>query len=184
MERFCDRCGSLVSGNVKHCTFCGAEMDKKLVVSSSLDVDTDSIFDNGGFEDGAADTAQSDTAPIGAAQGSTEQTPQDNTPQQSKVQDYVPFYKPQTDNRGGGYIPLYTAQDTKQYGEFTTLRWLGMLVLSMCFGIVSDIILIIWARDNSNLTRRNFARAMLIIAPIIRFGIFMVLLVAAAFILA
>lgn len=183
MERFCDRCGSLVSGDVKHCTFCGAEMDKKLVISTSLDVDTDGIFDNSSFEDGAADTAQSDTVPIGAEQSGTEQTPQDNTPQQSKAQDYIPFYKPQTDNRGGGYIPLYTAQDTKQDGEFTTLRWLGTLVLSMCFGIVSIIILIIWARDNSNLTRRNFARAMLIIAPVVHFAVSIIFIAILAFIL-
>lgn len=172
MERFCDRCGSLVSGDVKNCTFCGAEMDKKLVVSSSLDVDTDSIFDSDSFDDG--DDSLANTVQESAVK----------TPQQSRVQAYSSPYKPQVNNQGGEYIPLYTAQATKQENEFTTAQWLGTLLLAMCFGIVSDIILIIWARDNSNLTRRNFARAMLIIAPIVHFAVSIIFIAILAFILA
>lgn len=172
LERFCDRCGSLVSGDVKNCTFCGAEMDKKLVVSSSLDVDTGSIFDSDSFDDG--DDSLANTVQESAVK----------TPQQSRAQAYSSPYKPQANNQGGEYIPLYTAQAAKQENEFTTAQWLGTLLLAICFGIVSDVILIIWARDDSNMMRRNFARAMLIIAPIVHFGFSMVLLVAAAFILA
>lgn len=170
MERFCDRCGSLVSGNVKHCTFCGAEMDKKLSVSSSLDVDTDSIFDDA-LEDNTDITA----AAVQNTARAVHSNPQSSADDCSAV--------PQADQ--GGYIPLYKPNNTVQESnEYTTTRWLGTLVVSMFFGIVSDIILIIWARDDSNMMRRNFARAMLIIAPIVHFGFFLVLLVAAAFILA
>lgn len=179
MERFCDRCGSLVSGNVKHCTFCGAEMDKKLVVSSSLDVDTDSIFDSDSPEE-AASAAQTEDSRGG--EYIPPYTAQDKT--HSGANDGAVPYKPQSNSQSGEYIPLYTAQATKQEDEFTTAKWLGILAVSICFGIVSDIILIIWARDDSNMMRRNFARAMLIAAPVVHFGFFMVMLVVAAFILA
>lgn len=176
MERFCDRCGSLVSGNVKHCTFCGAEMDKKLFVSSSLDVDTDSIFDNDALENSADITeAAAQSGSVRNTARAVHSNPQNSADDCSAV--------PQADQ--GRYIPLYKPNNTVQESnEYTTTRWLGTLVVSMCFGIVSDIILIIWARDDSNMMRRNFARAMLIIAPIVHFGFFLVLLVAAAFILA
>lgn len=157
-------------------------MDKKLVVSSSLDVDTDGIFDSDSFEEAAADTAQSAAAQTEDNRGGEYiplYTAQNKT--HSGANDSVSPYKPQAeDSRGGGYIPLYTAQDTKQEDEFTTAKWLGILAVSICFGIVSDIILIVWARDDSNRVRKNFARAMLIAAPVVHFGFFMVMLVAVA----
>ncbi len=155
-------------------------MDKKLVVSSSLDVDTDGIFDSDSFEEAAGAAQAEDNRagreyiPLYTAQNKTH----------SGANDSVSPYKPQAEDSRGEYIPLYTAQDTKQEDEFTTAKWLGILAVSICFGIVSDIILIIWARDDRNRVRRNFARAMLIAAPVVHFGFFMVMLVVAAFILA
>ena len=57
--------------------------------------------------------------------------------------------------------PVHTAQRDPAETPMSTLGFLGMLILN-CIPIIGLIVLIIFACDNSNLSRRNFARAMLI----------------------
>lgn len=168
MERFCDKCGSLVSGNVKFCPLCGGKMEFELSVSSTLDIDNDNSFwdklDNSVPQpvNGSDTPSATDTPTVSAA-----------TAVQAKRQPPV--------QQNGGYVPQnpqqnvfsYLAQNTNSNEKLTTAQWVGTLLLSVCLGFVSIILLIVWGFGNGTKEpRRSFARAMLILMPVIYFTIF------------
>lgn len=193
MERFCDRCGSLVSGDGKFCPLCGAKMGFELNISSDLDVDTGSDFlDNldNNLSDVAGDTsdaaktseATTDVPHIDAGAGNSAPTnfsAQQHVPQGSG---YVPIYAPQQGNNGqgnpyGGYqYPYgyqYPPQPQPEVEKMTMGQWVGTILLSTCLGIISVIMLIVWGFSNdAKEPRKSFARAMLVVVPIIYFVLF------------
>ncbi len=167
MERFCDKCGSLVSGKVKFCPFCGGKMDFELSVSSTLDIDNDNSFWDGLDNSvpqpvNASDTPSvTDTPTVGA------------TAAQVKKQPSV--------QQNGGYVPQnpqqsafsYLAQNANSTEKLTTAQWIGTLLLSVCLGFISIILLVVWGFGNGTKEpKRSFARAMLILMPVIYFTVF------------
>lgn len=174
MERFCDKCGSLVSGNGKFCPLCGAKMGFELNISSELDIDTGSSFLDEldtGLSDVGVDITEVDnvqkSAEVPQAVVHTPDTVSTNFSAQKHVpQGYVPQYMPQQSNSR-----VYQQSGTAQRGDCETLttgQWLGTLLLSTCLGVISYVLLILWGfGQGANEPRRSFARAMLILLPIL-----------------
>ncbi len=179
LERFCDRCGSLVSGNGKFCPLCGAKMGLELNISSDLDIDTGSSFLDD--LDTSIPEANDDINGKGNVQKAAEvQAPVMNMPntantnfsaQQYIPQGYVPQYIPQQPY-GQPYQP-YGAMPQGNTEKLTMGQWLGTLVLSTCLGAISIVLLILWGFGNdAKEPRKSFARAMLVAVPIIYFVLF------------
>lgn len=169
MERFCDKCGSLVSGKVKFCPFCGGKMEFELSVSSTLDIDNDNSFWDE-LDNSVPQTVNaSETPSVTANSTVSADVPMAQTKKQPPVQ------------QNGGYIPQntqqsafsYLAQNTNSTEKLTTAQWIGTLLLSVCLGFISIILLVVWGfgKDTKE-PRRSFARAMLILMPVIYFAVF------------
>lgn len=199
MDRFCDKCGSLVSGNGKFCPLCGAKMGFELNISSDLDVDTSSSFldeldtslpeisDTKSPDNAVSSTAVPQPA-IGApkkpntdfsAQRHASQptvgmrnTPNTNISAQRHVpQGYVPQYMPQQPYMQPSQP--YRAVPQTDVEKLTMGQWLGTLFLSTCLGAISIVLLILWGFANgSKEPRKSFARAMLIVVPIFYIVVF------------
>lgn len=173
LDRFCDKCGSLVSGNGKFCPLCGAKMGFELNISSDLDVDTSSSFLDEldtALPDLEADVQENEKphtsvkVPQAATAAPdiiyTNKSAQDHVPQ-----GYVPQYIPQQ-----SFSRVYQQNGNAQNGDvekLTTSQWAGTIILSTCLAMISYILLIMWGFGNgSKEPRRSFARAMLILLPI------------------
>lgn len=164
MERFCDKCGSLVSGKVKFCPFCGGKMEFDLSVSSTLDVDTDNSFWDELDNSVPQPVGNSDTPSVTDTATVSVDAPAAQVKKQPSAQ------------QNGGYAPQnpqqsafsYSAQNTNSVEKLTTAQWVGTVLLSVCFGFISVILLIMWGfGKDSKEPRRSFARAMLILLPVI-----------------
>lgn len=168
MERFCDKCGSLVSGNVKFCPLCGGKMDFELSVSSTLDIDNDNSFWDELDNSVPQPANDSDTLSV------------TDTPKVSATATAVQTKKRPPVQQNGGYVQQnpppsvfsYLAQNTSSTEKLTTAQWVGTLLLSMCLGFISIILLVVWGFGNGTKEpRRSFARAMLILTPVIYFAV-------------
>ncbi len=166
MERFCDKCGSLVSGNGKFCPLCGAKMGFELNISSDLDIDTGSSFlDNldTGISDGGNDVLGADsvkkTDTVHSTVMNTPNTANTDISTKGNVPQYLP---PRTYGQPNGA----SAQDDTE--KLTMGQWVGTLLLSTCLGIVSIILLILWGFGaTAKEPRKSFAKAMLVLVPIV-----------------
>ena len=174
MERFCDKCGSLVSGNGKFCPLCGAKMGFELNISSDLDIDTSSSFLDDldtSLPDIEVDTKGTEkiekAAEASLPATDTPDTIYTNMSAQKYVpQGYVPQYMPQQ-----SYSRVYQQNGTGQNADTEKLtmgQWVGTLLLSTCLGIVSFILLIMWGFGaTAKEPRKSYARAMLVLLPIV-----------------
>jgi len=59
--------------------------------------------------------------------------------------------------------PASTGKPTGQYAVVSTMGWIGSLIL-LCIPIVGQIVCLVWAFGSGNHNRRNYARAILILA--------------------
>ncbi len=176
MERFCDKCGSLVSGNVKFCPLCGAKMGFELNISSDLDIDTGSSFLDE-LDTSIPEMNDNATGADEAKNSASVQMPVINTPdtantafgaQNSASKGYVPHYMPPQSNAAA--YQFYGASQQSDTEKLTMGQWAGTLLLSTCLGIVSYILLIMWGFGNTaKEPRKSFARAMLVLLPIVHF---------------
>lgn len=140
MERFCDKCGTLVSGDGGFCPNCGATLPSAV---------------NLGKPEATVGPMSSDPMP------NTYGT-QPNYGQQSYNQSFpnnqaqMPVY-PQSYNNNAVQ---------NQYRHMTVGSWVGTILLSS-LGIIGLIFLFIWAFDGSTpQPKKNFARAYLLVMAI------------------
>lgn len=180
MDRFCDKCGSLVSGNGKFCPLCGAKMGFELNISSDLDVDTSSSFLDEldtALPDLEADAQENEKPQVSvevpqAATAAPDIIYTNKSAQTHVPQGYVPQYIPQQ-----SFSRVYQQNGNAQNGDvekLTTGQWAGTIILSTCLGIISYVLLIMWGFGNgSKEPRRSFARAVLILLPILHVLMFL-----------
>lgn len=134
MERFCNKCGSLVNGDGVFCPNCGEKLDSAVDLGKpSTQVDV------------------MPTAPVSSNTfGSTTNTT-NTTNNTTGYQGQMPNYSQ----------PAYQ-QPVNMQGEMTVGQWVLTIFLSG-LGIIGLILLFVWAFGNDTPTnKRNYARAMLI----------------------
>ena len=142
MERFCDKCGTLVSGEGTFCPNCGA------VLEGAVNLDK-------------PNTASSETAQPNYGQPAQMNYGQFSQPSygQSNMQNnqaQMPVY-PQTYNNNPSQQPVQ---------NMSVGSWVGTIIIS-CLGLIGLIFLFIWAFDGSTIQpKKNFARGMLIVYAI------------------
>ena len=135
MERFCDKCGTLVSGDGDFCPSCGARLEGAVSVPPS----------------GVNLSKPAGTEPMQDTIPTPTPTPTPNTYQgQSTGYAQQPVY-PQ---------PTYNQQQTQP--EMTVGNWVLTIFLSG-LGIIGIILLFVWGfSDSTPIAKKNYARAMLI----------------------
>lgn len=140
MERFCDKCGSLVSGDGDFCPVCGARMT--------------GVFMN---NDHGVDLSKPRT---GSAQNASNSA-QFSVPQPSPMNN---TYSGQSSYNQQAY-PSQTYNNTQ--GQLMTVgQWVLTIFLSG-LGLIGTVLLFVWAFDSStNMAKKNYARAMLIFKAI------------------
>lgn len=142
MERFCDKCGTLVSGDGEFCPSCGARLEGAVSVpGSGIDLGKPGV------------EPMMPNSPLGSVP-TPNPTPTPNTYQgQSSGYSQQPVY-PQ---------PNYSQPAQK---EMTVGEWALTIFLSG-LNIIGIILLFVWAFSNDTpTTKKNWARAMLILAAI------------------
>lgn len=147
MERFCDKCGSLVSGDGEFCPSCGARMS--------------SAFSNSSVSGGGVNLSKpsGDSMPnnsySGGYQAPVQPTPMNNT------------YSGQSNYNQQVYPgQVYPGAGNALNQPMTVGQWMLTIFLSS-LGIIGIVMLFIWAFDSTTpLVKKNYARAMLIFQAI------------------
>ena len=142
MERFCDKCGTLVSGDGPFCPSCGAPMDgaQNDVHSSGVDLTKGSM--------------PSTSDPVIPTPSAGYQQPNYSQP------NYLQPGYPQQNYGQQNYYQQPTYMQNNQ--EMTTGQWVLTIFLSG-LGIIGLVLLFVWAfSGNTPVAKRNWARAMLI----------------------
>ncbi len=155
MERFCNKCGSLVSGDGVFCPNCGEKLDSAVDLGkpSSQVQDLMPTGTSGSSASGAtAGTSAGSTPASSSVYGSTNTTGTYGTTNTANTSGYQ------------GQMPSYSQpiQPINTQPEMTTGQWVLTIFLSG-LGIIGIILLFVWAFGNDTPTsKRNYSRAMLI----------------------
>ena len=159
-------------------------MGFELNISSDLDIDTGSSFldelDTSLPEvsdTSATDNAVNSTAVPQPAVGMPNNVNTNFSAQRHVPQGYAPLYAPPQGQARpyGGQPYQYGAQYPAQpdVEKLTTGQWVGTLFLSTCLGVISIVLLILWGfADGAKEPRKSFARAMLLVVPILYIVVF------------
>lgn len=136
MERFCDKCGTLVSGDGEFCPSCGARLEGAVSVpNSGVDLGKPGV------------EPMMPNAPLNPVP-----TPTQNT------------YQGQS-NMGYAQQPVYpqpTYNQPQQTKEMSVGEWVLTIFLSG-LSVIGLILLFVWAfSDGTPIAKKNYARAMLI----------------------
>lgn len=190
MERFCDKCGTLVNSDGGFCPMCGASMPavvdlRKPTAGGNMPEAGSSGANSGGL--GTADY-RIDDDPLGLRKGSDNANNQNNMPTYVESS-YNGSYN-SSDNNSGSYNGSYNGSNNYNNGSYnggnsgsgcgcsdgfaaapgevtvnmSTLQWVGTILLGSCLGIISIIILIYWAFGGTTAQpKKNYARAALAI---------------------
>lgn len=144
MERFCSKCGTLVSGDGKFCPQCGEPMESAVDLSKP----SEQAF--------SQPVNPSDTMPIAQQSASVAPAP---IPQQN------------TYNTTGNYaqMPNYNMNNNIPAEKSETMsvgQWLGFILLTSAIPLVSLILQFVYAFGDYPQPKKNYCRAMLILAAI------------------
>ncbi|MBQ8172041.1 MAG: hypothetical protein IJZ95_08640 [Oscillospiraceae bacterium] len=163
MERFCHKCGSLVSGTGAFCPLCGEAMDVA-AVSLTKPEDNTNVIENDIMPTGAGNT---NAAPVGAAANSQMgyAAPQNNT----YAQPNMGYGQPNGYAQPNPNMAPYPAQPMPYNNitapaakEMTVGEWVLTIFLSG-LGIIGLVLLFVWGFGNDTpIAKKNYARAMLI----------------------
>lgn len=136
MERFCSKCGTLVSGEGAFCPQCGAPLESAVNLSKQ--------------------PVSSAGQPVSMGTQYPQNTPQPygNTYNQSGNSAQMPNY-PQSSN-----------VVNERTEHMTMGQWLGTIILTTWFSIISIVLLFVWAFGDTPQPKKNYCRAMLIIQAI------------------
>ncbi len=153
MERFCHKCGSLVTGTGAFCPLCGESMELNASNSVNLNKPSDAAF-------GAPNN--NDVMPAGTAPQSIPVTP---------AAAPAPAYNAGTTYAQPNVAPYPAQPTTTVYNTYnsapvqkhmTTGQWVLTTFLSG-LGLIGLILLFVWAfGDNEYPDKKTYARAMLI----------------------
>ncbi len=177
MERFCHKCGSLVTGTGAFCPLCGEAMDLNTGSSVNLNKPSDAAF-------GATNT--NDVMPTGAGNPAPQSIPV--TPAAAPAQSYgaTTTYAQQPAPNAAAYPaqPTTTVYNTYNTApaqkHMTTGQWVLTTFLAN-LGLIGLILLFVWGfGDNEYPDKKNFARAMLIwcLVGIVLYILLMIIFVA------
>lgn len=152
MERFCSKCGSLVSGDGKFCPKCGEPMES------------------------AVDLSKPSSQPVSSADNmpyAQQSTPVNPAP--------APYSQQNTYNTTGNYAqmpnyPMNNNAPAEKVENMTVGQWVGTVLLTSCIPIVSLVLLFVFAFGDSPQPKKNYCRAMLIITAI-GVGIYLLFLI-------
>lgn len=149
MERFCNKCGSLVSGDGVFCPNCGEKLDSAVDLGKPASQVQDVM------------PSVSSTPASSSTYGSANTTGTYGTTNSTTTNTVNT-----TGNMGGyqGQMPSYSQpiQPVNTQPEMTTGQWVLTIFLSG-LGIIGIILLFVWAFGNDTPTsKRNYSRAMLI----------------------
>lgn len=142
MERFCDKCGTLVSGDGEFCPSCGARLEGAVSVASPSGVD----LNKPGVE-----PMMPNTSMPGTSIPTPTPTPTPNTYQGQSAPNY-------------GQQPVYPQSYNQNMAqpEMTVGNWVLTIFLSG-LGFIGVILLFVWAFSNDTPTaKKNYSKAMLI----------------------
>lgn len=151
MERFCENCGTLVSGDGKFCPNCGAVLESAVNLSKP-----DMSAGQAPFADPMPTPVQNNTY------GTSPYTPTDSYNQTDSGR-----YSGSSSSEYGS--PLYsqnynTSPSTEDH--MTVGQWVGTILLVTCIPVVSLVLLFLWAFGDAPTEKKNFCRAYLIVAAI------------------
>lgn len=133
MERFCNKCGSLVNGDGVFCPNCGAALDSAVDLSKPADAMPVSQTTTAMTEPMMSTPINSGTTGVGSNQGQ------------------IPNYG----------APIYPTTPVNQT-ELTTGQWVLTIFLSG-LGIIGLVLLFVWAfGSDTPESKRNWSKAMLI----------------------
>ncbi len=153
MERFCNKCGSLVSGDGVFCPNCGGKLD------SAVDLGKPASQAQDVTPVGSSTPASSSIYGSANTNGTYGTTP----PAANTVNS--------TGNTGGyqGQMPSYSqpVQPVNMKPEMNAGQWALTIFLSS-LGIIGIILLFVWAfGSDTQSSKRNYARGMLILDAIV-----------------
>lgn len=150
MERFCSKCGSLVSGSF--CPQCGAAMESAVNLNKSEDV-----MPNAGSQPMPGTQPMQPMQPMGTQPAGYSQ-------------------RNDTYNNNANYAPMpnYPQNVNVERTENMTVgQWVGTIILSQ-LGIIGLIFLLVWAFGDTPQPKKNFSRGMLL-AWVIIFAVSMII---------
>ncbi|MDE6031704.1 MAG: zinc ribbon domain-containing protein, partial [Oscillospiraceae bacterium] len=142
MERFCSKCGSLVSGSF--CPQCGAAMESAVNLNKSEDV-----MPTAGQSQPMGNMQQ----PVGYSQPAGYSQP---TATYNNNANYAPMPN----------YPQNTNVNAERYENMTVGQWVGTAILSS-LGLIGIIFLLVWAFGDTPQPKKNFARGYLLAMVII-----------------
>ncbi len=167
MERFCHKCGSLVSGTGAFCPLCGESMD--IAVSLTKSEGDAAVIENDIMPTGEGNI---NSTPVGAPAGTQMgyAAPQNNTYAQPNTgygqpNGYAqqPYGQPNPNMAPYPAQPMPYNQITAPAAkEMTVGEWVLTIFLSG-LGVIGLVLLFVWGFGNDTPTaKKNYARAMLI----------------------
>lgn len=136
MQRVCPKCNSLVNGEGGFCPTCGEPLQ------SAVQLEKD---------------------PMPQSQPMAGQSIQFSAPQQDPHQATVPNYSaPQQPTYGAQ--PYYNAPVQQNQQEMTLGQWVGTVIITTWFGLISIIVTAIWAFSSSTpVAKKRYCQAMFIL---------------------
>ena len=163
MERFCHKCGSLVTGTGAFCPLCGEQMDVAAVSLTKPEENTpvveNDIMPTGAGNPNAAPVGATATAQMGYA------APQNNTYAQPNTGYGQPngYAQPNPNMAPYPAQPMpYNNVTAPAAKEMTVGEWVLTIFLSG-LGMIGLVLLFVWGFSNDTPTpKKNYARAMLI----------------------
>lgn len=147
MERFCNKCGSLVSGDGVFCPNCGEKLDSAVDLGKPATEDMMPTVSSTPVSSNSVGTTNT-------VYGAT------NTTNTTTTASNMGGYQGQMPNYGAPVYPQSTGNS--QDAEMTPGKWALTIFLS-CLGIIGIILLFVWAfGSDTPPNKRNYARGMLI----------------------
>lgn len=156
MERVCPKCGTLVTNDGAFCPECGTKLESAVDLTKPQ-----------------SEPVQQVSAPV---QPTPVNIPQASVPMQNNFQQPMGYPNP---------APLYqqgynNAPAPERYEHMSVGAWVGTVILTTWFGLISLILLFVWGFGSTTpQPKKNYCRAMLIfelialILSIIAFVVFM-----------
>lgn len=146
MERFCNKCGSLVSGDGVFCPNCGEKLDSVVDLGKSDDSVSAPVTPS------APVNTSMPSAPMSSPSVYSTNNTTNSTTGVGSNQGQIPNYG----------APVYPQNNNNNNSEMTVGQWVLTIFLSS-LGIIGLILLFVWGfGSNTPTAKKNYARAMLI----------------------
>lgn len=149
MERFCEKCGTLVSGDGRFCPNCGAVLESAVDLSKP-----DMSSGSAPYADPIPTPTQNNTYSPYASNDSYGQTDSGRYSGSSSSEYGAPIYSQ-------NYSTTPVSNDHMTVGQ-----WVGTILLITYVPIVNLVLLFLWAFGDAPVEKKNFCRAYLVVMAI------------------